>query len=405
MQQKKKTRRTKKPKVVLNKKQVILLTSAIIFVCVCMLVVSIATIPSEKNYVAKQEVNLLVENTQKNKLEDTSQKESLSSKNESVTHAASKKTEKAIQSASSKTTNSEMQTTSKKTEATTQTSSSSNNSSSVAQTTSAKTESVTKTPSSSKVVETTTQPTSQEVESLSTVTAFDSVQNAENNATLVLVLDDGGQNLTHLQYFLDLPFDFDVAVLPKLQYSKETAFRVRMAGKEVMLHQPMQAKNLSVNPGPGAITPEMHTYEIETLVTENLLEVGPVAGLNNHEGSLITESVSKIGAVLDVCKSHEIFFLDSRTTAETQASYAAMERGMHIWERDIFLDNTQHRDDIINQILQAVKVANRDGYAIMIGHVWSANNLASILLEMYNALEPKGYKFSNIRGLYENFGN
>ena len=231
------------------------------------------------------------------------------------------------------------------------------------------------------------------------------IPEAVDNATLVFVFDDGGQNLTQLQPFLQLPFPVCIAVMPQLPYSAESATRVRDAGKELMLHQPMQAQNLSVNPGPGAITPDMHTYEIEALLRENLAEIGPVAGINNHEGSLITESIVKIGAVLDVCRTEGIYFLDSRTTAATAAPQAALERGMQIWERDIFLDNTPDRQDIINQILQGLKIANRDGYAIMIGHVWSGTTLTQILLELYPQLIQHGYRFTTIRGLYENFGN
>ena len=231
------------------------------------------------------------------------------------------------------------------------------------------------------------------------------IPQAVNNATLVFVFDDGGQNLTQLQPFLQLPFPVCIAVMPQLPYSAESATRVRDAGKELMLHQPMQAQNLSVNPGPGAITPDMHTYEIEALLRENLAEIGPVAGINNHEGSLITESIVKIGAVLDVCRTEGIYFLDSRTTAATAAPQAALERGMQIWERDVFLDNTSDREDIVNQILQGLKIANRDGYAIMIGHIWSGTTLTQILLELYPQLIQHGYRFTTIRGLYENFGN
>ena len=106
----------------------------------------------------------------------------------------------------------------------------------------------------------------------------------------------------------------------------------------------MQAVNLSVDPGPGAIKPEMYSYEIEEIVKENLAEVGPVIGLNNHEGSLITASQSDIGTVLDVCKEKGIIFLDSRTNSESKARQAALERGMTILERDIFLDNIQEKN-------------------------------------------------------------
>lgn len=229
---------------------------------------------------------------------------------------------------------------------------------------------------------------------------------ARSGATLVFVFDDGGQNLSELQHYLNLPFPVDIAVLPQLQHSVESARRIRSSGRhELLLHQPMQALNLSVNPGPGAITPTMNTTEIDAVVKKNLAEIGPVSGLNNHEGSLITESKIKIGKVIEICQQQGIFFLDSRTSANTAAPQAALELGAKIWERDIFLDNTQNRADILEQIQRGIGVANKKGYAIMIGHVWSGSNLAQILQELYPVLKSQGYAFSTVGGLYENFGD
>ena len=229
---------------------------------------------------------------------------------------------------------------------------------------------------------------------------------ARSGATLAFVFDDGGQNLSDLQHYLNLPFPVDVAVLPQLQHSVESARRVRSSGHhELLLHQPMQAINLSVNPGPGAISPSMTTTDIDAVVRKNLAEIGPVSGLNNHEGSLITESKIKIGKVIEICQQQGIFFLDSRTTVNTAAPQAALELGAKIWERDVFLDNTQNRADILEQIQRGLEVANKKGYAILIGHVWSGSNLAQILQELYPVLKSQGYVFSTVGGLYENFGN
>jgi polysaccharide deacetylase 2 family uncharacterized protein YibQ len=229
---------------------------------------------------------------------------------------------------------------------------------------------------------------------------------ARSGATLVFVFDDGGQNLSDLQHYLNLPFPVDVAVLPQLQHSVESARRVRSSGRhELLLHQPMQARNLSINPGPGAITPSMTTTDIDAVVRKNLAEIGPVSGLNNHEGSLITESQIKVGKVIEICQQQGIFFLDSRTSANTAAPQAALELGVKIWERDVFLDNTQHRADILEQIQRGLEMANRKGYAIYIGHVWSGSNLAQILQELYPVLKSQGYTFSTVGGLYENFGD
>ena len=219
---------------------------------------------------------------------------------------------------------------------------------------------------------------------------------AVNGAKLVLIFDDGGQNLSQLESFLALPFPVTVAVLPKLAHSKQAAERVRKSGKELMLHQPMQAINLSVNPGPGAITPDMTLYEIETLLRENIAEIGPVRGVNNHEGSLICEDEVKIGTVLQVCSNMGLYFVDSRTTSQTRVPQAAMSLGLSYYERNVFIDNTKNRADIISEIMKGVSIANKNGAAIMIGHVWSADVLPEILSELYPLLSGKGYVFTTV---------
>lgn len=130
---------------------------------------------------------------------------------------------------------------------------------------------------------------------------------------LIFVFDDAGHNLEQLQYFLDLPFPCTIAVLPKLPNSRETARRIRAAGKELILHQPMQALNPNINPGDGAVKPGMDREEIKKIVASNVEEIGPIAGMNNHEGSLITSDEKAMEAVLELCREKNIYFLDSRT--------------------------------------------------------------------------------------------
>jgi polysaccharide deacetylase 2 family uncharacterized protein YibQ len=196
-----------------------------------------------------------------------------------------------------------------------------------------------------------------------------------------------------------LPHDLTIAVLPGLAYSAQSAEKARNAGKEVILHQPMQAVNLSTNPGPKSIQPDMSSSQIRALLTENIREVGPVAGMNNHEGSLITADINAMNTILSFCKEKSLYFLDSRTNSETKASLAALELNTKVWERNIFLDNTQNRQDIIEMYNKGLKFADKNGMVIMIGHIWSGNNLASILDELYDSSISKGYEFRTINSL------
>ena len=219
---------------------------------------------------------------------------------------------------------------------------------------------------------------------------------ARNNAKLVFIFDDGGHNMQQLEKCVTLPFPVTVAVLPRLRHSAQAAERVRKSGNEVILHQPMQSVNLNVNPGDGAITPDMDEEKIRSTVLANIYEIWPISGLNNHEGSLITADAEKIAAVMQICSQQEIYFLDSRTNSDSKVRYVSSVMGYPYYERNIFLDNTKNRKDILAEIEKGVEFANKNGVAIMIGHVWSAEILPGILREVYPVLSAKGYKFTTV---------
>jgi polysaccharide deacetylase 2 family uncharacterized protein YibQ len=223
----------------------------------------------------------------------------------------------------------------------------------------------------------------------------------QRRGTLVFVIDDAGNNLRELEPFLRIPGPLTIAVLPGLPYSAEAARRIRAAGKEVFLHQPMEAIG-GQNPGPGAVYSGMSGAEIRAVLAANMAEVGPVVGMNNHQGSKITMNQEAMETVLAFCREHGIYFLDSRTTAETAAPAAARRLGIKIGERDVFIDNIQDKASMIQYIQEGLKKAEQKGAAVMIGHTWSSE-LAATLEELYPGLVEEGYSLSTIsRYMLEN---
>lgn len=220
---------------------------------------------------------------------------------------------------------------------------------------------------------------------------------AQNGATLVFVIDDAGMNAEYTKRYASLPFPLTIAVLPKLLHSKDCAYIVRSSGKELVLHQPMQSLNHNLDPGPGKISVDMSFSQISSIINENLAEIGPgVKGLNNHEGSEVTEDVLRIGAVLDVCLENKIYFLDSRTTANTKAPQAALERDMTIFEKSgPYIDNIVSREAMLKEIYKSLEAANKNGSSIVIAHVdKSAEILPKLLEQMYPYLLKAGYRFA-----------
>lgn len=223
------------------------------------------------------------------------------------------------------------------------------------------------------------------------------IPKAVGGATVVIVIDDAGRSVENVKRYVNLPFPLTIAVLPKLANSRECAQISRNLGKEVILHQPMQSVNHSLDPGPGKITVDMSFAEISSIIKENLASLGPgVKGMNNHEGSEVTGDVLRIGAVLDACLENRIYFLDSRTTAQTKAPQAALERDMTIFEKaGPYIDNELSREKMLERLYETLRYANNHGHAIVIGHVdKSVNILPGLLLEMYPYIKAAGYRFA-----------
>ncbi len=217
---------------------------------------------------------------------------------------------------------------------------------------------------------------------------------------LCFVIDDAGLSVDNVKKYTSLPFPLTIAVLPQLSHSAECAEQIRASGKELILHQPMQAHAYSSgtipDPGPGAILPEMSTLEVAQTIKKNLDSLGGgVKGFNNHEGSLITENNLKMGAVMEVASERGIYFLDSRTTAHSAAFQAALECDMpYIARYAPFLDNVIDRESMLKELYKGLAVANdsKEGYAVIIGHVdKSVKILPQLLLDIYPELVKAGY--------------
>jgi polysaccharide deacetylase 2 family uncharacterized protein YibQ len=85
-------------------------------------------------------------------------------------------------------------------------------------------------------------------------------------------------------------------------------------------------------------------------------------------GSKITQEEPVMRPILEVLKSRDLFFLDSRTTADTIAFNLAREMGLRAGFRNVFLDSTVGVDYSKKKIIELFRLAQRTGRAIGIGH-------------------------------------
>ena len=198
--------------------------------------------------------------------------------------------------------------------------------------------------------------------------------------------------------FLELPMKITFAVLPGLKYTKEAVELIKEAGKDYIIHQPMEAVG-GQDPGPGALLSGMTLEEVRTVITNNIKDYYDIRGMNNHMGSAGTADYELMSFLFKVLKENEIYFLDSRTTSKSVGRKVAGEVGIPFAERSIFLDNSKEKQSILDAVENGLNVSEKKGHAIMIGHIWT-EELASILLDLYPTLLENNYALNNLTELF-----
>ncbi len=215
---------------------------------------------------------------------------------------------------------------------------------------------------------------------------------------LALLIDDWGQLKTIEDQFLALDFPFSVAVIPFLTRSATDAGRAAAAGCDVLVHLPMEPEG-SYNPMHGMVTTGMTDEAIKAAVTAALQAVPGAVGLNNHMGSKATADRRVMAAVLAQVKEAGLFFLDSRTGANSVATSVGDALGVPVLERLVFLDGENGTDYIRAQLLAAAKLAKARGYAIAIGHVRA--NTAQVLAKSVAEVTQMGVRLVKVSELVQ----
>ena len=191
---------------------------------------------------------------------------------------------------------------------------------------------------------------------------------AEELPAITLIIDDMGNHANHGEKALSLDGPVTYAFLPHTPYASNLAERAHSAGKEVMLHLPMDSHD-GERLGPGALTLHMTEQTFKRTVASDIAAVPHAAGLNNHMGSLLTRHPGAMAWLMQVLdKRPGMFFIDSRTTRETVAQQLAQEFGVPNTRRNVFLDNDRDPAKIRESFGKLVHQARQQGYAVGIGH-------------------------------------
>jgi polysaccharide deacetylase 2 family uncharacterized protein YibQ len=192
---------------------------------------------------------------------------------------------------------------------------------------------------------------------------------AAGPARLAIVIDDLGYNLTVPERLVSLGAPLTFSIIPGQPYSSEVAALARRAGREFLVHLPMEPLGFPADdPGPNALLLDIADEATRAQVSRQLDSLPGAAGANNHMGSAFTADARKMAIVQEQIARRGLLFLNSKTAPWTVPRRIAHEHGYAYLERDVFLDNERGEAAIRGQLDTAIRRARERGRAVAIGH-------------------------------------
>lgn len=142
-----------------------------------------------------------------------------------------------------------------------------------------------------------------------------------------------------------------------------------LASKEpfYMVHLPLEAIEFK-HPEPNTLNITASLSKIQKRIATIKKEFPRLTYLNNHTGSTFTANKKAMQRLIYVLKKYHIQFVDSVTTPHSKAPEVTKEFHMRYIARNVFLDDRQNIPYIKHQLKLAIKIAEKKGYAIAIGH-------------------------------------
>lgn len=151
-------------------------------------------------------------------------------------------------------------------------------------------------------------------------------------AKLAVIIDDFGYNGAGTAEMLALDIPFTAAVLPFSSHTAENAAQAEAAGKEIIIHMPMES--LTGKPewvGDGAVCRGMSAAEVRQCMEAAYSAVPQAAGVNNHMGSAVMEDANTLGCVLDVVREKAASLWTASPRRRANAAHWQEKKGYLYW--------------------------------------------------------------------------
>jgi polysaccharide deacetylase 2 family uncharacterized protein YibQ len=214
----------------------------------------------------------------------------------------------------------------------------------------------------------------------------------EVTPSIALIIDDLGFEGQPLERVMELDPDISFAILPNGTRAREFAERLNSRGFEILCHLPMEPVG-SESPGRNAILTAMSDEEIAHLVRANIRAVPHARGVNNHMGSRATADPRVMSSVL-AALPEEMYFVDSRTGADSIGAAMARRMKRATTSRDVFLDDVRTVAAVRQQLATLALIARERGTAVGIGHPHPVT--LQVLAEEMPRLREQGFRFIRV---------
>ena len=217
---------------------------------------------------------------------------------------------------------------------------------------------------------------------------------------IAIIIDDLGYQLAAGRRAIALPGPVSFAILPHAPRATVLARAANAAGKEVLVHLPMQAAVDRSAEVPG-VTLDMSREQLRVTIDEAIAAVPFAIGFNNHRGSLITRHPGHMRWLMEELGLRErLFFVDSYTTHHSVALQVAAESGVRAIRRDVFLDADPRPATIRKEFERLKSLAQIRGAAVAIAHPYEAT--LTFLETELPKLAAHGYELVPISALVAN---
>ncbi|EGK8164800.1 divergent polysaccharide deacetylase family protein [Campylobacter coli] len=184
-------------------------------------------------------------------------------------------------------------------------------------------------------------------------------------ARLVIIIDDMA-NISQVKALQALNLKVNPSFFPSDKNHIDTP-KLALKFDFYMVHLPLAAINYA-KPELDTLNPNDTQERIFKKIKQIKKDFKDLKFVNNHTGSLFTSNEEAMKKLYKAFEKEGLIFVDSKTIASSKAPKVAKALGQIYIQRDVFLDNQDDVAYIKKQLMDAVKLAKKKGFAIAIGH-------------------------------------